>query len=159
MSVRHTTSLVLKALFDTLGDVRGKRFLDLFAGTGRVGEEALRRGAKEVYFVEADPRMAREISKKAPYDYILKMDYKKGIKRLYLDGKKFDIIFADPPYDLGFVNGVLRALEEFPLLDEGGVLVIERSHREGLDLGDWVLVKERRYGDTVLSYLARRGGI
>jgi len=87
------------------------------------------------------------------------MDYKKGIKRLYLDGKKFDIIFADPPYDLGFVNGVLRALEEFPLLDEGGVLVIERSHREGLDLGDWVLVKERRYGDTVLSYLARRGGI
>ncbi|MBC7336518.1 MAG: RsmD family RNA methyltransferase, partial [Clostridia bacterium] len=78
MSVRYTTSLVVRALFDTLGGVKGKTFLDLFAGSGRVGEEALRRGAREVVFVEINPRMVREISKKVNCKQILCMDYKKA---------------------------------------------------------------------------------
>lgn len=155
MSVRRTTSLVIKALFDTLGDVRGKTFLELFAGSGNVGKEALRRGVKEVFFVEINPHMVKEISQKIGRDHILCMDYKKAVKKLYLEGKRFDIIFADPPYEMGFVNELLRLLEEIPLLERNGILVIERSIRENLDLGSWVLLKERRYGDTLLSYLYR----
>jgi len=157
MSVRHTTSLVVRALFDTLGDIRGKSFLDLFAGSGRVGKEALKRGAREVFFVEINPRMMREIIKDVASCYILCMDYKKAIKKLYLDGKKFDIIFADPPYEEGFIEELLKALREFPLLEKEGVLVIERSLREALapSMEGWKLVKEQRYGDTLLSYLVR----
>ncbi|MCS7233089.1 MAG: RsmD family RNA methyltransferase [Synergistetes bacterium] len=153
MSVRHTTSLVMRALFDTLGNIRGKTFLELFAGSGKIGEEALKRGAKEVFFVEIDPRMVREISKKVARDYILCMDYKKAIKKLYLDGKKFDIIFADPPYGMGFPSEILRVLEEVPLLKDDGLLVIERFFKEDFEPGSWKLLKERRYGDTILSYL------
>lgn len=149
--------MVIKALFDSLGSVRGKRFLDLFAGTGRVGEEAMRRGASEVFFVEIDPRMVQEISKKIPRAQILKVDYKKGIKKLYLEGKRFDIIFADPPYEKGFLDELLRVLEEYPLLEKDGILVLERSRREAFDLGMWRLLKEKRYGDTVLSYIVRGG--
>ncbi len=154
MSVRrHTTSLVLKALFDTLGDISGKKFLDIFAGSGRVGEEALKRGASEAFFIEIDPVMAREISKRVPQGRVLKMDYKKAIQRLSLDGERFDIIFADPPYEKGFVEDILRLLEKFPLLKKNGILVVERSRREGFKLGKWSVIKERRYGDTILTYL------
>ncbi len=154
MSVRrHTTSLVLKALFDTLGDISGKRFLDMFAGSGRVGEEALRRGASEVFFIEADPLMVREISRRVSQSRVLKMDYKKAVQKLSLDGERFDIIFADPPYEKGFVEDILRLLEKFPLLKENGVLVVERSRRERFEPGAWSVIKERRYGDTILTYL------
>lgn len=155
MSVRRTTSLVIKALFDTLGDIRGKTFLELFAGSGNVGMEALKRGAKEVFFVEINPHIVRELSKKVARDCILCMDYKKAVKKLYLEGKMFDIIFADPPYEMGFVDELLQLLEEVPLLKKNGILVIERSIRESLELRSWNLLKERRYGDTLLSYLYR----
>lgn len=153
MSVRrHTTSRVLKALFDTLGDVSGKRFLDVFAGGGRVGEEALRRGASDVIFIEIDPSMAREISRRVGRNRVLKMDYRRAIQKLGLEGRKFDIIFADPPYERGFINELLRLLERVPLLERDGVLILERSRRESYEPGKWSVIKERRYGDTILTY-------
>jgi 16S rRNA (guanine966-N2)-methyltransferase len=164
---RPTSDRAREALFSSLGgllDVTGSRVLDLFAGSGAVGLEALSRGATAVTFVESD-RAACEV-------------LRRNIESVGLDGadlhrrpaatflvtggadEPFDLVFADPPYSLGEapLGALLATLADPHWLSEHAVVVVERSAR-GTE-PQWPdtieAVKQKRYGEGVLWYGRRR---
>ena len=163
--VRPTSDGVKESLFNILHALAGKSFVDLFAGSGNVGLEALSRGAAKVVFVEKNAVMVSTI-KRNLLDLSLSGDYEimaveasKGIRKLQNRGEIIDFLFADPPYERGFVGKVFHSLSGGNVLGENGVLIIQHSIREdaeGLYAGDFVLTDRRRYGDTLLSFFKIR---
>ena len=91
--VRPTSGKVLGALFNILGDIEGKKFLDLFAGTGRVGIEALKHGAESCVFVESVKNRADAIKKLIPEEIILSLDIRRAVSWLVKREMKFDFIY------------------------------------------------------------------
>ena len=166
--VRPTSGRVLLALFSILDSMRGAvgspegaRFLDLFAGTGRVGFEALRRGAASVVFVESVRARAQTIERSVPHTApgsaaVLNFELRRAIAWLRRRKKVFDVVFADPPYHEGWGAALpgIGGLAE--LLAPGGVMVVEHSVREPLTVppGEWRVESEREYGETVLTFLS-----
>jgi len=164
--MRPTSDGIRESLFNILQTITGKSFLDLFAGSGSVGLEALSRGAEKVVFVEKNAVMVntikqnlRELSPSGEYQ-VLHMEAAKAVKTFEKKGETFDIVFADPPYDRGFVKDVLISLVGGgDILRADGVLVIQHSKREIVDKDsfsrDFVLTDQRRYGDTNLSFFKK----
>ncbi len=137
--------MVKNALFNILGDIRDLLFLDLFAGTGQIGLEAERRGARVIY-VEKDPRRVKEIKERAK-GKVIRGDAIRVLDKL---GEKPDIIFADPPYNFKSYDLLIkRAMKS---LKPGGVLIVEHTKRRSLGAEE-----ERVYGDTVLSFWRKQG--
>jgi len=160
--IRPTADRVKKSLFDILHPVAGKSFLDLYAGSGNVGLESLSRGAPFAVFVEKDLRLAGVIRKNlAQLAYraraeVIAADAEKGIGLLVRKKRRFDLIFADPPYDEGFAAETLKWLDKGDLLNEDGIVILQHSIREmleGLKIQTMAVTDQRRYGDTVLSFL------
>ena len=162
--VRPTSGRVRSALFSILGDMEGRSFLDLFAGTGRVGLEALNRGAKPVVWVESLRLRAQAIEREVhgEENIVLSLELRRAVTWLSKRGRTFDVIFADPPYHEGWgaellnVKGLegLLAPEPAGSPPRGGELVVEHSVREPLTLTPaWELTSERDYGETRLSFL------
>jgi len=159
--LRPTSDRVREALFSILQSlVPGADFLDLYAGSGAVGLEALSRGASRAVFVEENRRRARAIQELL--DELGWSDRARvhGLKVLrYLDrhGESFDIVFVDPPYHTGELGKFLAALRPARLVRPGGALVIEhptdRPPRSPLPGG--FTARSYRYGDTTLSVLRR----
>jgi 16S rRNA (guanine(966)-N(2))-methyltransferase RsmD len=158
---RPTSDRVRESLFNILRDVEGLSFLDLCAGSGAVGIEALSRGAVRAVFVEQDRRMAESLARNVrecgleTASEILEMDARAGIRKLSRRGDRFDRVFADPPYAGGLCGGILKEMASWPLLAPGGMLVLQHSTRDesiGPAADDWLLVDGRRYGDTALSF-------
>lgn len=158
--LRPTSAKVREAIFDILqDDIRDATFLELYAGTGAVGLEALSRGAKRVFFVENS-----HIRSKVIKDYIREIgfvnkayiyskkaeDFLKGVSN---SGMTFDIIFADPPYASDEIMKIMRLLNEYNVLRQGGCLVVEHSSKSGLPqhIQSLRLVKDYKYGDTMLT--------
>jgi 16S rRNA (guanine966-N2)-methyltransferase len=165
--IRPTSDRVKKSLFDILHPVTGKSFLDLFAGSGNVGLESLSRGALHAVFVERDLRLVEVIRKSlAQLAYIAKAEViaasaEKGLGRLVQQKRRFDLIFADPPYDEGLVLETLEWLDKGDLLAQNGIVVLQHSIREspeGLQLRTLAVTDQRRYGDTMLSFLTTKSG-
>ena len=160
--IRPTADRVKKSLFDILHPVTGKSFLDLFAGSGNVGLESLSRGAHFAVFVERDVRLVGAIrmglvqlgfSERAE---VIAADAERGLGRLVQRGTRFDIIFADPPYDEGLARETLQWLGKGDVLTENGIVVLQHSVREKLEESQaqmLVIADQRRYGDTMLSFL------
>ena len=142
-TLRPTSSLVRNALFNILGDVSGLLFIDLFAGSGMVGLEAEKRGAR-VIFVERDRRRADTIRSRAR-GKVYTMDAVRFLRRLE---HAPDVIFADPPYSYRSYDSLVR--EAVNRLREGGVFVLE--HRKELKFD---ADRRKVYGDTVLSIWER----
>ena len=150
--LKPTTGLVKNALFNILGNIRDLEFLDLFAGTGQIGLEAEKRGAK-VSFVEKHKKRAEDIRKKTKSGKVYSGDVLRVLPRL----GEYDIIFADPPYDYDKYKQLLREVVEH--LSEGGLLIVEHFKKvdlkpltpKGLEVED-----ERTYGDTVLTFFRKR---
>jgi 16S rRNA (guanine(966)-N(2))-methyltransferase RsmD len=163
--VRPTPDAVRESLFNILPPVDGQTFLDLYAGTGIVGLEALSRGASRVVFVEKQAGIAKKIKEQvaaiglANRSLVLTMTADKGIAALRGREERFDIVFADPPYERGWIMKTITYRLCHELLAKEGLLVLQRSVREEIAAGDgshgFALVDERRYGDTVLTFLAR----
>jgi 16S rRNA (guanine966-N2)-methyltransferase len=161
--IRPTADRVKKSLFDILHPVTGKSFLDLFAGSGNVGLEALSRGVRISIFVEKDVRLAGAIrtglahfgfSKRAE---VIAADAGKGMGHLAQRGTRFDIIFADPPYDEGLAQETLQWLGEGDLLTEDGIVVLQHSVRETIEGSQALIIADqRRYGGTMLSFLQKK---
>jgi 16S rRNA (guanine966-N2)-methyltransferase len=162
---RFTSSKVREAVFDIMGSVEGLRVLDLFAGTGSFTVEALSRGAATVTAVEQDRRTAallKENLKVLSIDkdcLVLNMDVRYAVPTLHRQGKVFDLLFADPPYEMGYVATTIDLLAKNLLCDTHSVVVLEHSKRETPDgvLADGYALRTRRYGDTVLSIVTRGG--
>ena len=159
--VRPTSSRVLSALFNILGDIEGKKFLDLFSGTGHVGFEALKRGANECVFVESVKNRAEAIKKfSSEKSLILSLDIRRAITWLVKREMKFDIIFADPPYNSGWCE-ILPALQNLDKIffNDESIFIIEHSIREPLTLNnnpyDFGIISQRDYGETCLTFLKK----
>jgi 16S rRNA (guanine(966)-N(2))-methyltransferase RsmD len=162
--LRPTAARVREALFDILGArVGGAAVLDLFAGTGAVGIDALSRGAGRVVFVEADPRAARLIAvnlRAAGLSgdvAVIEDDAVRALDRLAAAGESFGIVFLDPPYATGAPPAVLD--RSAALVAAGGVLVVEhdggrRSAVPGTPAG-LRAGRRYRYGDSRLSVFHR----
>jgi len=170
--IRPTQDMVRQALFSMLGEgIAGARFLDLFAGSGAVGLEALSRGAAYAAFVEADPRhvavierniaalrVAEAVPGGAAAFRIYRRDAYKWIESC--NGESFDIVFADPPYALGAERGypgVLEALASRGIVKPGGMFIAETAASQpvcGHPL--WETVKDRTYGKTRLALYRRK---
>ena len=156
--VRPTSGRVLLALFSILGPMEGRSFLDLFAGTGRVGLEAVKRGAHPVVWVESLRPRAQAIEREAhgagEENIVLSLELRRAVAWLSKRGRTFDFIFADPPYHEGWGAELLNVKGLEGLLAPEGVLVVEHSAREPLVLTPaWELTSERDYGETRLSLL------
>jgi len=157
--VRPTQNKVRKALFDILGDIEGLTVLELFAGSGAVGIEALSHGAKKVIFVENGPDCIKALktnlaSLLIAEDSLLVSDVSLAIKRLAEDRKKFDLIFLDPPYHQELVKKTLQTLGAYDILAPVGFIVVQHFKKDNLpdNSGDLVLFKQAKYGDTNLSF-------
>jgi 16S rRNA (guanine966-N2)-methyltransferase len=160
--VRPTADRVRESLFNIIsGGIAGKSLLDVFAGSGIVGFEALSRGAGRVVFVEKNLRIAEALMDMVKkMGFALKADviaapFFMALKILFLRGDKFDIIFADPPYNRGMVKDFLCLLNSKKLMAEAAVLIIQHSVKEEigkLEENSFLLTDQRKYGDTMLSF-------
>jgi 16S rRNA (guanine(966)-N(2))-methyltransferase RsmD len=163
-SVRPTSDKVREAVFDVLGDVLGLRALDLFAGSGAMGLEALSRGAGSCVFVESDPKVAATLRGNiSSLGYqgvasVLGRDYRAAVAALARGDDLFDLLFVDPPYRM------LAEVEETltPMVCEvvspDGILVVEGPKSCATTFG-LVAVFERVYGDTKITMLKGARGI
>ncbi|MBW8057885.1 MAG: 16S rRNA (guanine(966)-N(2))-methyltransferase RsmD [candidate division NC10 bacterium] len=161
--VRPTSDYLREALFDILGSsVCGVRFLDLYAGSGAVGIEALSRGGAEVVFLEQDPdclRVLRENVEMAGFKQrrVVGGDVLRVLPRLARQGEGFDIIFLDPPYGTGLARRTLDVVASGDLLRPRGVVIIEHFTKEVLPQGIGSLwrTREKTHGQTMLSFYGR----
>lgn len=156
--LRPTSDRVRGAVFSILGSdaVQGVRALDLYAGSGALGLEALSRGAESVDFVEANARRGRHIRQAlAMLGLSEKGNVRSGrVERLLesLEGE-YGLVFADPPYALDDWDALMQALNRQGMLSEGGLVVVEhrRSTNMAEEYGKLTLLTRRRYGDTDIS--------
>jgi 16S rRNA (guanine966-N2)-methyltransferase len=163
--VRPTAARVRTALFNALGDrVRGAAVLDLFAGTGALGLEALRRGAAAAVFVERDARLVRALAARVRQEGVADRaevraeDVLTAIRRLGAAGRRFSVILMDPPYGQGWIPRTLAAINAAGILAQGGLVVAEGHWRDRPAEAGWCLEREARYGETALWYLRPRDG-
>lgn len=167
MSIRPTGDKVREAVFNILtaldGGFRFKNVLDLFAGTGAMGIEAVSRGAEEAVFVDIDPASISVIKKNLELCGISEATVYKGgvaghLGRLSKTGKRFDLIFIDPPYASTLATETLKEIDSCGLLSRDGICLAETSRRTPIDVEfkELMLIDERRYGDT-LVYFFKRG--
>jgi len=148
---RPTADRVREALFSMLGDVSGARVLDLYAGSGALGIEALSRGAESAVFVERDAKaldaLRRNLDATGARGAVRREDVARFLSR---PEGTFDLVFADPPYD--DASAVAHSLADAlpALVDENARIVTESDKRNPLVLPLPLLV-ERNYGDTRIA--------
>ncbi len=174
LQVRPTKDVVKEALFNVLGQrIRGACFLELFAGSGSVGIEALSREAGSVIFVENNRLCVRSIEdnlRRLGISYasglksrdaqagvqvgLLSIDAQQAIKILWQNGKKFDLIFLDPPYHRDELKNCLIKLYQYDILKPRSLVIAEHNQSQGLPeaLGGLRRVLSKRYGKTLLSF-------
>lgn len=159
---RPITDRVKENLFNILGDwVIGTRWLDLFAGTGQVGIEALSRGADSAIFVDNSRLAIRtiqanlthtQLASKAEVIYLDAFSY---LTRSYRRGP-FDVIYIAPPQYQGIWSKVLSILDQIsePILVEDGLIIVQIDPKEyeELELENFQLTDQRRYGNTLLGF-------
>ncbi len=173
--VRPTSARVRLAVFSALGDrVKEAACLDLYAGTGALGIEALSRGAAEAVFVERSPccvRIIRENLERVGFSHratILTGNVMHVVRDLARHGRKFDVTIADPPYDVNrgrktdksLAEKTLKVLAESGILQPNSLVVVEHAKRKtGLEVPEGLeLLSVKKYGDTVVSILCVSGG-
>lgn len=164
METRPTSDRVKESLFSILGArVRGRRVLDLFAGTGSLGLEALSRGAARAVLVdratEAVLRDNAAHTRLAGAARVVRADVFRALARLSAEGETFDLVFCDPPYGKGLWERALTALDASALLAEDALVVVEcgGGETETPPLCALAPVREELYGRTTrVRFFARR---
>ena len=163
MDVRPTTDRVREALFSSIAfRIRGARVLDLFAGTGALGLEALSRGAASAVFVERDHRFAALVNRNIAacgFDTRTRLfttDALKAIVSLGAENLQFDLIFMDPPYNGPMLEKGLDAVQDNALLAPNGLIAAEHpaNRPPSVPIG-LAVATAKRYGKTVLSFIQR----
>lgn len=158
--VRPTSDRVRESIFARLGDLDGAGVLDLFAGTGALGIEALSRGAECLVAVDCSYPSVAVIERNlddlgvVSQAKVMRAEAQTAIRRLGVEGQAFDLVFLDPPYaDLTEAPTVLEALVTCDILSPEAVVVVEGPKRHSLPvIAGLALDKMRRYGDTVVYW-------
>ena len=161
LETRPTSDQIKETLFNMLqGYVEGSNFLDLFAGSGQIGVEALSRGAAFAAFVEKSDEAVNCI--KANVDktkftdkaLVLKMEALSGLRALEIEKKKFDIVFVDPPY-----NQNLDAIINSKILDEDAIIIVEANKNTDFSYVDdfsLKIVKDKLYKNNRHLFLRKK---
>lgn len=162
--------MIKEALFSVIGpDIEGACFLDLFAGSGSVGIEALSRGATKAVFVDNSPKAVGVIYKNLSncgfvdgYE-VYRNDVLRAMRALHQRGAKFDYIYIDPPFTSeGIFTEVMKGLEKVDILNpQGSIIIRTPRHRElPASLGYLAKRRHKHYGESALHYYALtvRGG-
>ena len=161
LSTRPTPDMVKQAIFNIIRDeISNALFCDLFAGTGSVAFEALSRGAKHICLVENSKPALDVIKYNAEYlgctDNMTLVSNDVFVALKLMSGKKFDIIFFDPPYNKGLEREVLSAIAEKQVINENGWIIIQFETKNSIakDIPEgFNIVDERRYGRSSLIFL------
>lgn len=160
MAIRPTGDHVKESIFNIIQfDIEGRRVLDLFAGTGQLGIEALSRGAASVTFIDESTEAVKLV--------------RENLRHCELEGQvlqtealgylehcgKFGLIFIDPPYDTGLAEKALKKIIEFDILSEGGIIICETGSTTTLPEVSvpYFRSKEYRYGKIKLTAYGREG--
>ncbi|OGW75600.1 MAG: 16S rRNA (guanine(966)-N(2))-methyltransferase RsmD [Omnitrophica bacterium RBG_13_46_9] len=166
VAVRPTQDRVREAIFNIIREkVPDSEVLDLYAGSGAFGIEAFSRGAKIVIFVDNNTKCINTIKsnisllgRSDDFSQLFKMDGVKSISKLEKTGRKFDIIFMDPPYGKSLAKNSLIKIDACDILSPHGLIIAEHFKKDPLPerLINLILVRQRKYGDTVISFYNRR---
>ena len=156
-NTRPTMDKVKEGIFNSLHDVSGLG-LDLFAGSGALGIEALSRGMDKVIFVDQNFKAVKVIKRNldhlniASQAEVYKNNAERALKALAKREIQFDVIFLDPPYEKGLIDDALEQIAKFNLLKENGIIVCEFNHKEDIDYTAFEAIKRYHYGltDTLL---------
>ncbi len=160
-TTRPTSDMVKESLFNIIAEyVPDARVLDLFAGTGNLGIEALSRGARYAVFVDKSRECIRIIRENLIHTRLLEkaeiiqansIEY---IKKLSHTDSKFDIIFMDPPYNENLIVPVLDIIGNGDIISENGIIAVERTNKNEIpeQIGCLIKFKDRKYGTTSLSF-------
>lgn len=167
MALRPTPDRVREALFNIVGSrIEEAAVLDLFAGSGAIGLEALSRGAREVVWVEQHEAACRLIEKNLrtcglhAQASVRRADVRQALPALKAAGKRFDLIFLDPPYQSSLVEETLRQLGDGALLNADGQVVAEHFFKRELreQYGHLRRTRVARFGNVALSFYRAEGG-
>jgi len=162
LTIRPTADRLRESIFNILSfRVHNAVVLDLFAGTGALGIEALSRGAESAVFVDNNPGAVSLIERNITscsfdkHARIIRWDIKKNLNCLKSAKKAYDLVFLDPPYNQNRVKPTLLNLEHTRSLEKGARIVVEHSPLETIpeDLFMFEIEDQRRYGKTVVSFL------
>ena len=162
MDIRPTADVVKEAVFNIIQfDIEGRRVLDLFAGTGQLGIEALSRGAASCDFVEHNGTAYNVVAKNIQ---TARVQERARTHRMEADAflakagaKRFSLIFLDPPYGGIILENALRSIERFDILSANGIIICESAVEDKFAHG-FEVVRERRYGATMITVLRRQDG-
>jgi 16S rRNA (guanine966-N2)-methyltransferase len=160
LDIRPTSGRVKEALFSIIGGrIGGARFLDLYAGTGAIGIEALSRGAQRVAFVESNPASLRLL--KTNLDHcrlssavdIYPCTTESFLERVKMSNATFDIVFADPPYRMDSACRLLPSLAQSAIIATQTTVILEHPTKQIMPphIGRLRWLRQYRYGDTSLS--------
>ncbi|EUJ32057.1 hypothetical protein MFLO_07727 [Listeria floridensis FSL S10-1187] len=159
-NTRPTTDKIKEALFSIIGPYfDGERVLDLFAGSGGLGIEALSRGAKSAVFIDQAGAAIKTVNENIRATHfeteaqIFRNEAKKALKLLHKNEHQFDLVFLDPPYKKQQIEQLMTELAELELLSSGAVVVCEHDKEAEIasDMSGYKQIKQAVYGITVLS--------
>lgn len=159
--VRPTADKVRESIFDILSpSLIGGSVLDLFAGTGGLGIEAVSRGMDRVVFIEHDSRALAVLRKNIAhcgieqYAEVISFPVSRGLRLMHARKELFRLIFLDPPYQEHLVGKTVAEISEAAILAADGVVIAEHYHKEPVapSYGRLVLDDQRRYGQTTVSF-------
>ncbi len=160
LATRPVLARVREALFNVLGDLDGARVLDLYAGTGAIGIEALSRGAQSLVSVEKGGIQRRiiqdNLSAMGIDAQVIRSDAITAVSKMATSGEMFDFIFADPPYESGLAAAAVDKVFATSILSESGVLAVTVRKNELLrtENDTFTIIFDRTYGDTRLVIYA-----
>jgi 16S rRNA (guanine(966)-N(2))-methyltransferase RsmD len=166
-TTRPTGAKVREAIFNILGPPPEHPVLDVFAGTGALGIEALSRGATSAFFVERDGRALHALHRNlkelgvATRARVVGTEAHAALRQLSTEGLRFGWVFIDPPYAAGIVTSVLELLAGDNLLASGGMITVEhdKRHVPPDSVGSLHLTDRRYYGDTGVSFYRSETGL
>lgn len=163
-STRPLLGRVKKSLFDIISEeIKGAQFLDLYAGVGSVGIEGISRGVERCVFVEKDAICVKLIK-----ENLIKCDFKEKAEvyqrdvlndlPYFLSGKRFDLIFVGPPYNLNLLEKTIKIIIKIELLEENGLVIGQHHFKEVVSqkIGNLEMYRQKKYGDMRLSFFKKK---
>ena len=151
---RPTMDRVKESLFGSIQNyLKNSIVLDLFAGSGSLGIEALSNGSKTCYFVDNNNKLIDILNKNTvnmdEEIIILKKDYREALEYFFNKKIRFDIIFLDPPYKLNLINKSIELIEKYNLLNDNGIIVCE--YEQEIFVSNYTIIKEKKYGNKYIK--------
>jgi 16S rRNA (guanine966-N2)-methyltransferase len=162
--LRPTADRIKEALFNIIGSkIAGADFLDLFAGTGAIGIEALSREANSVVFADVN-RSSINLLKdntlildSTDHFRIIQLPVERTLEMLSQEGNYFDLIFLDPPFQAGLLPKTIELIGAYHLLKDDGILIVEHPRELTFSISNMSILLTRNYGDVSLTFLIENG--